>query len=80
MKEDAEGKRERKKHVAKKYTKGIIVWLFFTIIVNVELLPDEIELFLNNFIEMAMFGIIVECALGIGEYIKLEKKVKEINK
>ena len=80
MKEDEEGKKERKKYILKKYSKMVITWYIFCFVSKLEFLASDKEFFFKDFIQVAIFGTVLELVLGYCEYISLEKKVKELNK
>lgn len=80
MKEDEEGKKERKKYLLKKYSMMIIGWYLFCFVSKLQFLSSDKVFFFKDFIQSAIFGTVLDVILGYCEYISLEKKVKELNK
>ena len=80
MKEDEEGKKERKKYILKKYSMMVITWYIVTLVLKLEFLASDKAFFFKDFIQSAIFGTVLELVFAYCEYISLEKKVKELNK
>ena len=80
MKEDMEGKKERKKYMLKKYSITLITWYIFCFVSKLQFLVSDKEFFFKEFIQSAIFGTVLDVILGYCEYKSLEKKVKELNK
>jgi len=80
MKEDEEGKKERKKYLLKRYCMMAISWYIFCFVSDLQFLVTDKALFVKEFIQSAIFGTVLDVILGYCEYISLEKKVKELNK
>lgn len=76
MKDDREGKKERIKHIAKKYSIILIIWWIFSFVANIELLATDKILFFNTFIEASILGTILDLVFAYINYISLEKKLK----
>lgn len=80
MKDTIEAKKERKKGMIKKYSILSIGWVIFSFIESIGLVPDGINTFLFYFGRTVLVGIVIYLILFYSEYMKLEKKVKELNK
>lgn len=80
MKDDEKGKFERKQYIYKKYIISFIAWCIFCFASNIGFLLDEKGTFINEMLSMIIIGFIFDIIIGVYEYTKLKKRVKELNK
>lgn len=80
MKENEEGKKERKTYIRKKYLKMIAVWCIFTAIYSLSYLQESMREYLYNIMKDTLDGGVIIAILAVKERRSLEKKVKELNK
>lgn len=78
MKDDEQGKKERKKYIVKRYAFLFFNWAIFSIISQIDTVLDGYGVFLINILENLFIGIVLDTILGIAEYKTIEKKVKEL--
>ena len=80
MKNTKEARKERIKYLLKKYLIALSYWCILTPILHLGDLAESVDLFITECIKFAVFGLVIDWILGIGEYLNLEKKVKALEK
>lgn len=80
MKNNKQAKKERKKYILNKYKLSCIGDIFLAIIINLPHLNDGIQEFCIEFCKSIVLFAVLTIAVTVRSYIKLEKKVKELNK
>lgn len=78
MKNDEQGKKERKKYIAKKYLSLFYHWIIFSITFEIETILDGYGVFLVNVLYNIFQLVVLIIVFGIVEYKTLEKKIKEL--
>ena len=79
MKSTEDGKKERKIMIAKEGLKSLFSMITFSFISRLQSLPDGLEKYIIEVGKMIGASIILVLVIKIVKYIKLEKKVKELN-
>lgn len=80
MKNNEQAKKERKKYILNKYKLSCIGDIFLAIIINLPHLNDGIQEFCIEFCKSIVLFAVLTIAVTVRSYIRLEKKVKELNK
>lgn len=80
MKNNEQAKKERKKYILNKYKLSYIGDIFLAIIINLPHLNDGIQEFCIEFYKSIVLFAVLTIAVTVRSYIRLEKKVKELNK
>ena len=80
MKDNIEGKKERKKYIINRYKTMIFADIFFSIIFGLPNAMSGLSDFFGNFIENIIMFLLITIFVAIKNYVDLEKKVKELNK
>ena len=80
MKNNEQAKKERKKYILNKYKLSCIGDIFLAIIINLPHLNDVIQEFCIEFCKSIVLFAVLTIAVTVRSYIRLEKKVKELNK
>lgn len=80
MKNNEQAKKERKKYILNKYKLSCIGDIFLAIIINLPHLTDGIQEFCIEFCKSIVLFAVLTIAVTVRSYIRLEKKVKELNK
>lgn len=80
MKNNEQAKKERKKYILNKYKLSYIGDIFLAIIINLPHLNDGIQEFCIEFCKIIVLFAVLTIAVTVRSYIRLEKKVKELNK
>ena len=78
MKNNEQGRKERKKYILKKYIYIILDLLVFGIVSHIDLILNGWDVFFINILESIFAGTILGIILGLINYRNLEKKVKEL--
>lgn len=78
MKNNEQGRKERKKYILKKYIYIILDLLVFGIVSNIDSILNGWDVFFINILESIFAGTILGIILGLINYRNLEKKVKEL--
>lgn len=78
MKNNEQGRKERKKYILKKYIYIILDLLVFGIVSHIDLILNGWNVFFINILESIFAGTILGIILGWINYRNLEKKVKEL--
>lgn len=80
MKNNEQAKKERKKYILNKYKLSCIGDIFLAIIINLQHLNGGIQEFCIEFCKSTVLFAVLTIAVTVRSYIRLEKKVKELNK
>lgn len=80
MKDTKEGKKERTIYIVKKYLISLFYWCLFSPLLHIDRLSKGINVFISETIIFAVIGLVFCLILDFNEYLKLERKVKELNK
>lgn len=81
MKNTVEAKKERRNIYIKKGMYLSSTWILISLVQNLDFLSDgDINLYLSNLIYSLVIGGIIDSIFIVYNYLKLEKKVKELNK
>lgn len=78
MKNDNQGKKDRKMFIIKKYAFSFCSWIILSITINIDSLVDGWNVFGYNLLESLCIGIVLDIFIAIVEYKKLEKKVRDL--
>lgn len=79
MKDDQDGRNQRKKYIVKKSIFMFVNWCVFCLVTNLGLISDGMNVFLIDTIKAILLGLILDLLYVVYEYRSLEKKVKELN-
>ncbi len=79
MKPTEDGKKERKNMIIKEVGLQMIVFIIYGLLGEIHALPDSLFTYLIKVGKWCLMSFIFVLILNIGKYLKLEKKVKELN-
>ena len=79
MKPTEDGKKERKNMIIKEVGLQMIVFIIYGLLGEIHALPDSLFTYLIKVGKWCLTSFVFVLILNIGKYLKLEKKVKELN-
>ena len=80
MKNTEDGRKERLKSILKEARFGFFSIMLYNLISNIDCLPDGLQIYFANVIEVLIIDIIIMAIFAFVRYSSLEKKVKKLNK